>query len=94
MIEQINQTPMKYILALLPVFLFIACNPKDEAFCKCLSESEKLNDKSQEIFQNGVNENNAKELKALKEKQSKACENYKNMNGPDMLKRKEACKKD
>ncbi len=83
---------MKKISVVLFLTVLAACSQKDEAFCKCLSESEKLNEKSQEIFNEGVNEANAKALKEIKEKQNKACADYKNMSGPDMLKRKEACK--
>lgn len=81
-------TPMiKYLFA--TTLLLAACSSRDEAFCNCLETGDKFNESSKAFLEKGEGDQN--ELLELKKEKEKACANYTEMSGEEMLKRKKDC---
>lgn len=78
---------IKYLFA--AGLLFTACSTRDEAFCTCLEKGEAFNKASKTFLETGEGDQSA--LVELKKDKDKACENYTEMSGEEMLKRKKDC---
>jgi hypothetical protein len=78
---------IKYLFA--TALLLAACSSRDEAFCSCLEIGEEFNKASQAYLEKG--EGDQAELSALKTEKDKACANYTEMSGEEMLRRKKDC---
>ena len=74
------------------ILLFLAsCSNKDEQFCTCLSEGEKLNEYTQQFFDKVPSIEEREELNKLKSAKISACKDYQTMGGDEMKAKKEAC---
>lgn len=85
---------MKKLVYVLGVsFVLFSCAEAEDKLCNCIKVGDELNEKTHEIITNGATEKSANELKALRKKQDKICKEFKNMNGAELMKRKETCEK-
>ncbi|MCO5258748.1 MAG: hypothetical protein M9916_01265 [Crocinitomicaceae bacterium] len=86
---------MKKIIVLASLFLAISCSNKDKQFCECLSVGDELNTeaaKYSSVALDELTDKDVEKLRELKEKKDSICAPYEMMSGPEMLKKKEACK--
>jgi hypothetical protein len=73
-------------------FLF-SCSEAEDKLCDCIKVGDKLNQKTHEILQSEPTEKSVKELKALRKEKDKACKDFKDMSGKELMRRKETCEK-
>lgn len=79
-------------MVVIPLIIFLSsCNSKDEQFCKCLKAGEELNDFSSTLMNGEITTEKSLKLKELRTVKTRECEDYKTMNGPELLKRKAEC---
>ncbi|MES2800232.1 MAG: hypothetical protein V4638_09475 [Bacteroidota bacterium] len=75
------------------VVLFSACSSeKDQVFCDCMTAGEELNNHSKKLLEGAVTQEMADKQQVLLKTKKEKCKNYQTMSGPEMQKRKEACK--
>ena len=88
-----QKTKMKKFLFIIsfPIVL-ISCNQKDEKFCECLAKSEEFNVMNQAILNGKTDVATVKKAVELKKEKQKVCQDYVNMDGEQMLARKNECK--
>lgn len=82
---------MKKMLIISTIIILSSCNSKDEQFCKCLKAGEELNNFSSTLMNGEITTEKSLKLKELRTVKTKECEDYKTMNGPELLKRKAEC---
>lgn len=73
------------------MFLLFACSEAEDKLCDCIKVGDDLNKKTHQILQGNPTEKSVKELKALRKKQTKACKDFKDMSGKELMRRKETC---
>lgn len=74
------------------LLVVVGCSPSDPQFCECLEKGDAFNKASAEVIADSKNKQSIQELKKLKAEKEKACANYIDMSGEEMLKRKADCK--
>lgn len=72
--------------------ILVGCSPSDPQFCECLEKGDAFNKASAEVLSDSRKKQSIQELKQLKAEKEKACADYINMSGEEMLKRKAECK--
>ncbi len=82
---------MKKLTFLAATLLFVSCSDQNEQFCECMDAGEKLNNFSVTLFDKNITEKQANELKALKAEKDKACADFKQMKGDEMLELQKNC---
>ena len=80
-----------FVFALTAVLF--SCSEAEDKLCDCIKVGDDLNKKTHEILQGSPTEKSVKELKALRKKQTKACKDFKDMSGKELMRRKETCEK-
>lgn len=80
-----------FFISILLIGSFSCTNHKDEQFCKCLEESDKLNAYSAKLYDKVITPDIQKEMLALKTKKKIACKNYQKMAGEKMMELKAKC---
>lgn len=75
----------------LTLFTAISCSQKDP-ICDCIKASDELNKETKALFTHTPTEKDVKKVKELRKKKKKACVDFQEMSGKEMLKRKETCK--
>lgn len=80
-----------FFISILLIGSFSCTNHKDEQFCKCLEESNKLNDYSAKLYDKVITADIQKEMLTLKTKKKTACKNYQKMAGEKMMELKAEC---
>jgi len=80
---------MKKHLVIIVLFL-VACTQKDEKFCNCIAVGDEFNKASADVLAN-KSKLSVSEFKLLKKKKENACQEYLNMSGEEMLKKKSSC---
>jgi hypothetical protein len=79
-------------IAIIGLLLFsVGCSPSDPQFCECLEKSDAFNEASAEVIAHPEKTQTFETQKKLKVEKEKACEEYLDMSGEDMLKRKADC---
>lgn len=69
----------------------VACEQKDEKFCKCLKVSDAFNLKNQEILDGKTDQKTYKDAMRLKKEKVEMCIDYVDMTGEEMMARKKEC---
>lgn len=83
---------MRYMILFFLSLIFFSCSTKDEAFCKCLEYSKKLDSLSIDVQKN-KNKKIIKEFQLVKNKKLKHCFPFKTLSGKELLEKKESCLK-
>jgi hypothetical protein len=81
----------KIILFSALVAVISSCSSYDAQFCECMKVSKKFNDLSVRLLEKGADAKTAEEHHLLKKQKAKACKDYENMKGEEMLERKAKC---
>lgn len=83
---------MQRLILICSLFWIIgACSSKDEAFCNCLKAGEAFNAQSERMLEDQTNPAEREKYKQLRKKKEESCRDYRTMDGPTMLKKKQAC---
>lgn len=80
-----------FIISILLTGSFSCTNHKDEQFCKCLEESDKLDAYSAKLYDKVITADIQKEMVKLKIRKKSACKNYQKMAGEKMMELKAEC---
>lgn len=83
----------KSVIAFGCAFLLFACSEAEDKLCDCIKVGNELNQKTHEILLGEPTEKSVKELKTLRKKKDKACKDFKDMSGKELMRRKETCEK-
>ena len=81
----------KFSLLVGTALCLLSCSSQDDAFCNCLSATESLNNYTEKLMSKQATAEEAEKVKELRNEKDKACKAYETMDGPTMLKKKEAC---
>lgn len=82
---------MKKAILPISVLLLFSCSTPSDPFCDCLEAGEKLNNFSEKLMEGSATEDEATELKQLRDAKKSACEEYETMDGATMREKKAAC---
>lgn len=82
----------KFLLIFYFAIALFSCSQKDEKFCECLVKSEEFNLMNQAILNGKTDVATVKKAVELKKEKQKVCQDYVNMDGEQMLARKNECK--
>lgn len=80
-----------FFISILLIVFFSCTSHKDEQFCKCLEESDKLDAYSAKLYDKVITADIQKEMVKLKTRKKAACKNYQKMAGEKMMKLKAEC---
>lgn len=69
----------------------LSCSSQDDPFCDCLNATDNLNDYTEKLMTRQATTEEAEKVKELRTKKDEACKAFETMDGPTMLKKKEAC---
>lgn len=74
-------------------FALFSCSEAEDKLCDCIKVGDDLNKKTHQVLQGNPTEKMVTELKELRKKKKKACKDFEEMSGKELMKRKETCEK-